>query len=114
MSFVRISLDQVNSRDPAPLILNVPLGADLMISMAIPHGGWWGIPKGNHWCRPLIFNPDGKVDFGGDPEDLAVERYGRMLIFGRALDYGERFYLEDFELDVVSEFVVKKRMDLAG
>ena len=113
MPYVRIRLDQVNAEEPSPMIINLPLGPDKRPMRAIPHSGWWGIPKGNNWCRPLIFKPDGMVDFGGDPEDSNEERYARMSIFDRAFELGARFYLEDFEDGSVSEFVVREIIDLS-
>lgn len=113
MPYVRIRLEQLNHEEPSPLIINTPVGADKKISKSVPHSGWWGIPKGNNWCRPVIFRPDGKIDFGGDPEDSEDERYGSMQIFDRVLEIGERFYLEDHEDGEVSEFVIREIIELS-
>jgi hypothetical protein len=112
MKLVRIRFDQVNEDEPAPLVVTVPLNDDNTISHAIPHAGWWGIPKGNNWCRPVIFKPDGSVDFGGDPEDSHGERYGEMQIFGPRIEVGGRFYMKDLEDGSSSEFVVRELIEL--
>ena len=80
MHVVRVKLDQICSSEPSPMVINLILGDDGKPKHSIPFCGWWGVPKTNHWCRALIFKPDGKVDFGGDPEDEHNERYAMMPI----------------------------------
>ena len=113
MTFVRIRLEQVNHEDPSPMIINLDLGSDRKPSKAIPQSGWWGIPKGNSWCRPVIFRPDGMVDFGGDPEDSEGDRYAEMQIFNRVFELGESFYMKDLGDGEVSQFVVREIIDLS-
>lgn len=112
MRFCRIRLEQLNSDDPSPLVIDLPLGTDDKTTSKIPQPGWWGIPKGNNWCRPVIFKPDGLIDFGGDPEDSHEERYSKMQIFDRVFQIGERFYMEDLEDRGVHEFVVREVIEL--
>lgn len=113
MTFVRIRLDQINHDDPSPMIINVVIDADNKVSKKIPHSGWWGISKGNAWCRPLVFRPDGMVDFGGDPEDSVGDRYAEMQIFDRAFDIGEKFYMKDLGDGDVSQFIVREIINLS-
>jgi len=108
MPLVRVTLDQITDFDPAPMVITLALGSDNKPLQLIPYSGWWGRPKGNNWLRPIIFKPDGWVDFGGDPEDRHEERYARMQIFDRKFELGESFYLEDFEENTVTRFIVKK------
>lgn len=114
MIWYRIRLDQVQSDSPDPMIITVPLDANSQVALRIPFAGWWGTLKGNAWLRPVIFQPDGNVRFGQDPEDDRDECISEMQIFGVPIELGASFYYKDLEDDKVSHFVVREITELKG
>lgn len=112
--FVRISCQQIDDEDddPAPLTFDVVIDTDNRLLHNVPFAGWWGQPRTNAFLRPLVFRPDGIVDFGGDPEDDDKERHSEMKLHGAVLNKGTKLYLRDSSDDSVAIFVVKKIIDL--
>lgn len=112
--FVRISCQEIDDEDddPAPLTFDVVLDADSRLSHKVPFAGWWGEPRTNAFLRPLVFRPDGIVDFGGDPADDDSERHAEMQLHGMVLNKGTKLYMRDKADGSVSIFLVKKIIDL--
>lgn len=113
MQFYRITFKQMNGDEPAPLVITIPLNEKNMVAQEIPFAGWWGKISGNNWCRPIIFMPNGRVDFGGDPDYSNEDRYGKMPLFEKTLEIGTSLYAENFDEDVEVEFRVKEIIALA-
>lgn len=112
MSWYRIRLDQVQSDDPAPIVITVPLDVKSHVTLQIPFAGWWGTLKGNAWLRPVVFKPDGTMLFGQNPEDDREECVSEMQIYGASFVLGASFYMKDLEDGEVYHFVVREKTEL--
>jgi hypothetical protein len=88
------------------LIVDLPLDDQNVIAHDIPFAGWWGIPKGNNWIRPVVFKPNGEVEFGGDPEDPEEERISDMRIHGVPLKIGLQIVMIDREEGALTTFIL--------
>jgi hypothetical protein len=63
--------------DDAPLVFDTLLDGQAKRIAPYPMGGWWGKPRSNEMW-PLVIWPDGKIDFGGDPEDEPDDRFAQL------------------------------------
>lgn len=92
MKHIRVRFKE-DDEDRGDLVVDLPLNADNVIAHEIPFAGWWGVPKGNNWIRPVVFKPNGEVEFGGDPEDDG--RLSDMKLHGTVLEKGLRVFMVD-------------------
>lgn len=113
MKHVRITLEQRDDDEyPAPLVIDLVLGEDRKPAHQIPFGGWWGTPHGTNWIRPLVFQPNGKVNWGGDPEEDDYEKFSRMPVHETEFIVGAKLYLQHLD-EGTNVFIVKRIIDLA-
>ena len=112
MRHVRVKLlKEDDGIEPSALVIDLVLGADRKPAHPIPFAGWWGKPCSGHWLRPLVFQPDGTVNWGGDAEDTDYHRFSRMPVHETAFTPGVK--LNMWHLDEVSDtFVVVQITDL--
>jgi hypothetical protein len=97
LPFARIHLELQNADEPEQLIIQALLGADDVPIAAYPYVGWRGIPNPTEWCWPLIFKPDGQVDYGGDAYEDRKDRLGTMNIYQRPFSVGEEYIMEHYD-----------------
>lgn len=98
----------VVSTEDGPIVCDVQRDRVGNPSLKFPTGGWWGALRSNS-LYPFILLPDGRMDFGADPDDDAEQtdnRYGISNILRDRIGIGTKIYVE-YQDDVYEGSVVK-------
>lgn len=106
MTFARIFLEEVNSKKPEWLTIQVFLGPDNIPSRQFPYAGWRGRPGKGGWCWPVVFMPDGLVDHGGYADEPAGERFSEMNIYECPFQVGSRHIMNHGDGSAPTQFIV--------
>ena len=107
MPFARIHLEEVSEDEKYSLVIQVFLDPTNTPVSSYPYAGWRGIPNPTEWCWPIVFKPDGTVDYGGAGGDDRAERRGEMNIYDRPFKTGAVYVMKHFDGSEPSQFVVR-------
>ena len=89
MKLMRVEFEAPDGWAPqCNFTIDMILGNENRPRSGVPFCGWWGRLDSKDVLMFVVLK-DGRVDFGGDPETVREDRYGKINFHGRKIEPGE-------------------------